>query len=486
MIKVLGVARTIVSFGGAGYCYGMSEKPSRTTIIARRIAADRSAGPGALAGVLCLISLALIASARADLPAFPGAEGFGAKSIGGRGGRVIRVTNLNGSGPGSLEHACQAEGPRIVVFAVAGVIRGDVAIAHSRITIAGQTAPAPGITIAGRLLARPAVAPVLHDIIVQHLRIRPPPMPGYDGDVVQLPHVTRVMLDHLSLAWGTDEMIDVSHASDLTLQWSTVEESDPLGHGKKVPHNFAFFSAYAGSGNISVHRNLFAHHARRLPTLAPAERERPADFRNNVVYNFRDGLSHEGHAPRSAINLVGNYYKRGPDADKILLFTFDPRGDYYIADNYVDGIGVLGDPRRTRAALPSWLRVKGDGGVREAPAPIPLITTLTPLEAYRQVLRYAGAFPRDRITLRSVREVQDGTGAWGRHGPADPSDAWLLADIKTERPTPDRDMDGMSDSWERRHGLSPVDAADAGRVMPSGYTAIEEYLHFRAVQVQMR
>lgn len=433
------------------------------------------------------MALALLAPGiRAELPAFPGAEGFGATSIGGRGGKVIRVTNLNASGPGSLQAACEAEGPRIVVFAVAGVIRGDIAITHSRITIAGQTAPAPGITLAGRLLARPAVPPVLHDIIVQHLRIRPPPMPGHDGDVVQLPHVRRVMLDHLSLAWGTDEMIDISHASDLTLQWSSIEESDPVGHGKSVPHNFAFFSAYAGSGNVSIHRNLFAHHARRLPTVAPAEPDRPADFRNNVVYNFRDGLSHEGHVPQSPINLIGNYYKRGPNAEKILLYHFHRRGNYYLADNYVEGVGNIGDPRHSVGRFPSWLHVRGSGGVLRVPAPTAPVATLPPLDAYRVVMRRAGAFPRDRVTVRTLREVREGTGSWARHGPANPSDDWFLAGMASEAPVRDRDGDGMADAWERRNGLNPADSSDHSRRMRSGYTAIEEYLHFRAEAVRSR
>lgn len=433
--------------------------------------------------VAYLLFLASSPAAHAELPAFPGAEGFGAVSLGGRGGQVIRVTNLNAAGPGSLQAACEAEGPRIVVFAVAGVIRSDIAIKHSRITIAGQTAPAPGITVVGRLLARPAGPAQVTDVVVQHLRFRPPPTQGVDGDVVQLPHVRRVVLDHLSLAWGNDEMLDLSHASDITLQWSTIEESDPQGHAKNVPHNFAFFSAYPGSGNISVHKNLFAHHARRIPSISPAERDRPGDFRNNVVYNFRDGLSHEGHPPRSPINLIGNYYKRGPSASEILLFAFHWRGDYFVSDNFVEGFGMLSDPRRPGTRLPSWLRAKGSGGVLDAPARTAPVLTNSPLDAYRQVMLRAGAFPRDRITQRTVAEVEAGTGAWGRHGPHDPPDTWFLADLAREPVARDSDADGMPDGWERGRGLNPRDPRDAARAMPSGYTAVEEYLHFRAEQL---
>ena len=226
-------------------------------------------GVAVLLAMSCLVEIAAARVAGEDLPAFPGAEGFGATSLGGRGGRVMKVTNLNASGPGSLQEACAAEGPRIVVFDVAGVIRGDVAIKHPRITIAGQTAPAPGITIEGRLLSRPEPWARLHDIVVRFLRFRPRPSTGHDGDAVQLPDTERVMLDHLSLAWANDETVDIIHASEVTLQWSTLEESDVEGHAKGAGHNFGLLSAYPGSGNVSILHNLFAHHSRRSPSLSP-------------------------------------------------------------------------------------------------------------------------------------------------------------------------------------------------------------------------
>jgi hypothetical protein len=176
-----------------------------------------------------------------------------------------------------------------VVFKVGGVIRGDVAIKDSRITIAGQTAPAPGITIEGRLLARPEPWRRLHDIVVRFLRIRPPPTTGDQGDAVQLPDTERVILDHLSLSWANDETIDIIHSSEVTVQWSTLEESDPEGHSKGRLHNFGLLSAYPGSGDISIHHNLFAHHSRRSPSLTPGVPGKPGDFRNNVVYDFVAG-----------------------------------------------------------------------------------------------------------------------------------------------------------------------------------------------------
>lgn len=281
-----------------------------------------------LSKVIVLTFFILSPAAGAELPAFPGAEGFGAVAMGGRGGKVIKVTNLNSSGPGSLQAACEAKAPRMVVFEVGGVIRGDIAIKHSYITIAGQTAPSPGITIEGRLLSRPEPWQRLHDIVVRFIRIRPPPTTGHEGDAIQLPDTERVILDHLSLSWANDEMIDVIHSSEFTLQWSTLEESDLEGHGKGVAHNYGIISAYPNSGNITIHHNLFAHQSRRSPSLTPYVPGKPSDFRNNVVYNFREGLTHDGHVPQEAINLIGNYYKRGPNSEKIIPFAFVPEGRY--------------------------------------------------------------------------------------------------------------------------------------------------------------
>ena len=175
----------------------------------------------------------------ADLKAFPGAEGWGAGSKGGRGGRVIKVTNLNASGPGSLAEACAAEGPRIVVFEVSGVIRGDVRITSPYLTIAGQTAPGAGITIEGIVSSYDHG---VHDLILRHLRVRPQRSVGSGGDCIQLgglgPNGTgtyNLILDHLSLSWATDETIDLYHAHDVTVQWCTIEESDDRGHSKGPP-----------------------------------------------------------------------------------------------------------------------------------------------------------------------------------------------------------------------------------------------------------
>lgn len=416
----------------------------------------------------------------AELPAFPGAEGFGAIAIGGRGGKVILVTNLQSSGPGSLQAACEKEGPRIVVFKVGGVIRGDVAIRYSDVTIAGQTAPSPGITLEGRLLSRPVDRKRLHDIVVRFIRLRPPPTQGHTGDAIQLPNVERVILDHVSLSWANDEMIDICHSSEVTIQWCTIEESDPLGHAKGRGHNFALISAYPQSGNISIHHNLFAHHSRRSPSLSPYVPGKPGDFRNNVVYNFYQGLTHDGHTPLAPINFIGNYYKRGRDSDKVYPFMFHKEGKYYLNDNYVEGYGEMIDPREPGFFSPRWLKYNRYGEKLSKEVLVAPVKTHSALKAYEIVLAEAGAFPRDRVTNRTVEEVRKGAGRWARNGPAKPNDEWFLEGLPRGKPPSDSDGDGIRDAWEDAHGLNKTDPKDHNRIMPSGYTAIEEYINERA------
>ena len=421
---------------------------------------------------LCLPSVACC-----GLKAFPGAEGFGATSKGGRGGRIIRVTNLHSGGPGSLREACAVEGPRTVVFAVGGVIRGDVAIKHSFITIAGQTAPEPGITLEGRLLARPEPTRRLHDIVVRFIRVRPRPATGVGGDAVQLPNTEQVILDHLSLSWGNDEIIDVIYSSEVTVQWCTIEESGIQGHAKGKYHNFGLISAYPGSGNISIHHNLFAHQSRRSPSLTPYVSGKPGDIRNNVVYNFTEGLTHDGHVPAEGINIIGNYYKRGPNSAKVIPFSFHRKGRYYLEGNFMELAGILNDPGNR---LPNWIKQVKAGSLLDSPFPVERIETHTAQEAYKIVLNRAGCFPRDRVTKRTVAEVRNGTGAWGRHAPPEPSDQWLLENLAFEDPEIDSDQDGMPDAWEDANGLDKHDAGDHARAVLSGYTAIEKYMNERA------
>ena len=175
---------------------------------------------------------ALLASTAADaVPAFPGAEGFGSVATGGRGGQVLIVTTLAADGPGSLAEALATEGPRIIVFAVSGVIEADLLeIPHGDVTIAGQSAPGAGITLAGRLYG--AYDYDVQNIVIRHLRVVPGPAEGAGEqfDAIQFSRNSRVILDHVTVANGVDETIDMYEAQDVTVQWSTIAFAATQGH----------------------------------------------------------------------------------------------------------------------------------------------------------------------------------------------------------------------------------------------------------------
>jgi pectate lyase len=441
--------------------------------------------------VVLMAALAQAQTTSPALPAFPGAEGFGAATPGGRGGKVMIVTNLNPDGPGSLQEACAAEGPRIVVFAVSGVIRNTITIEHSNITLAGQTAPGAGITIEGMLVCKPGI----RDIVVRFVRIRPRPVeevirPKEEGggplavrlgkigvrlippdegpldeyDAVKLTRTSNVVLDHVSMSWSVDEMIDMCYTRHATIQWCTMEEA-AKGHTKYGGlHNFGPLAAYAPTYS-SFHHNLFANLSRRCPAV----REGPSDVRNNVVYNFQHGFTHDLSGAGS-FNVVGNYYKKGPNSGRtvpgaswtgpnVKPITQSKGATYHIRDNLLDGKPI-----------------EASGGtMRDSAIDMPAVTTQSAADAYELVLKQAGAFPRDAVTRRTIDEVRAGKGDWGRRDP----EGGLMAGLTPAEPPVDTDKDGMPDEWEKKHGLDPT-RDDSAKVMEGGYTAIEVYLAERA------
>jgi pectate lyase len=417
-----------------------------------------------------------------EVLAFPGAEGFGARATGGRGGRVIKVTNLGTSGAGSLQAALDVNAPRIVVFAVSGVIPGDVEVTHGNVTIAGQTAPGAGITIAGRLTG--AYDYAVQNIIVRHLRVRPPRCgTGCDAaqyDAIQFSRNNTLILDHVSVAYGADETIDVYEADDVTVQWTTIEPSQLANHPDGHDHNYGFISG-PDAHRISFHHNLCAHHSRRCPAIANG----PADVRNNVAYNVRHAFLHNNPA-QGDFDLVGNYFKQGPN-DSLLPFYFDDedesastRPSYYLRDSYVDDpgqlVGSVDDPWSnayfSTLYLDASYRSATEFDFRSVVASYVPITTHTSTAAYDLVLGQAGAFPRDGFTQTTVASVRARNGGWNPDLPAD-----LMVGLAPTSPPTDADGDGMADAWELAHGLDPTDGTDHSKVMASGYTAIEEYVN---------
>jgi len=436
-----------------------------------------------------LVAATLAPRVAAAIPAFPGAEGFGAAATGGRGGQVLRVTTLGQSGPGSLREALETAGPRTIVFTVSGVIDlGDanaddpfdesdtnnvLTIAYGDVTIAGQTAPGAGITIRGRLYT--AYDESVGNVIVRHLRIRPGPFLGGDGgeqyDGLRFAINQRGIFDHVSVSHGVDENVDVYEGREVTMQWSTIEEAATEGH-PEGDHNYGLLN-YGGSA--SVHHNLFAHNRNRNPALATG----PSESINNVAYNVRHGFVNHNDAS-GEITIVGNTFIQGPDDTLIPLF-FDggESVSYWLADNAVDDpgefVGSIDDPWSD----PYFSEYIGASDAVRAAQPFVFagqdyvpITTDPSQSAYDAVLACAGAFPRDVVTSTAVQEVIDRGGSWGGDLPAD-----LLEGLVPGEAPADEDADGMADAWELRNGLDPTDGSDHATVQPSGYTAIETYIN---------
>ncbi len=421
--------------------------------------------------------------------AFPTAEGFGSNATGGRNGQVIKVTNLNPSGAGSLQAALDINAPRIIVFEVSGVIEGDILIPFGDVTIAGQTAPGAGITIHGRLQCRYSNPP--DNIIVRHIRVRADHStnPGVDGnqyDGIQCSG-SDLIFDHISLSGAVDENFDIYAATNVTVQWSTITRSDLNGH-PEGEHNYGLISGPNGS-NISIHHNLFAHNKNRNPAIANG----PADIVNNVVYNVRHGFVHHNPATGN-FNIIGNYYRQGPDNSLIPFYFHDenygsgiPPLSYYLEDNYIDDpgdyVGSVDNPWLTPFVHSTFQNI--DWGWDSSTArsdqkhlfALPVDTVYDAQANYDLVLNKAGAFPKDVIDNNNVVEARNRTGSWGSRIPSD-----LMQGLAAGTPPVDSDNDGMPDEWETGHGLSnSID--DHNSVMPSGYTAIEEYINELADQL---
>jgi len=441
--------------------------------------------------------------------AFPGAEGFGAKMTGGRGGRVIKVTTLDATGPGSLDAALRATGPRIIVFAVSGLINGDFDITEPNVTIAGQTAPGAGITIVGRLWAPFAESDGssrVNNLIIRHVRVRHICRPGVaenQCDTMRLSSQSRFILDHVSLSWGVDETLDMwGGAHDWTIQDSLFEHPC-LNSAGSANHAYGVLNRRGGRGSILRTGMLTVRD--RNPALADG----PFDVINMLVYNHQTGLTHHNPAT-GAFNVIGNYYRSGTSGGIAKPFWIggsqasatDPQ--YWFADNYLDEsatspFGAFNDPWTATHGLlggagmgnvPTSNRAPARHDYSSYPGWVPPVI-VSPVAARDLVLNRSGAFPRDVVTRDAVTEARNRTGQFGcairqqldAQGNASSGAHPLMAGLTAAAPPVDADDDGMADAWETAHGLSPSNGDDHATVLASGYTAIETYINALADQL---
>lgn len=429
-------------------------------------------------------------------PAFPGAEGFGAYSVGGRGGRVFEIVNLNDSGAGSLRACVEASGPRLCVFRIGGVIALSSALTISNpfITIAGQTAPGGGITLK-KASGGDALVIKTHDVILRYITSRPGP--GGENHAAQAASngtpLYNIIIDHCSFSWGTDEVLETWYkVYDTTIQWSIVSEGlDCSTHSKGCHSKGLMVGGYAdseskdalGSENISVHHNLFAHNGERNPLVQTSGL---VDVVNNVSYNPFGVFMYLYMKSNSIVpvNYVGNYYKYGPNTSsgKYEIKTYDDGG--LGASVYVSG--NIGPHRTVESQAQNLVVEPGSRGFLITTRHMaPQVTTTSAVEAYNQVLASAGnsaavscdgawATRRDSIDARVVNDVVQGTGGVID----DPADVGGWVAIASGTPCADSDHDGMPNGWESSYGLNPNQSADGnGDADGDGYTNVEEHIN---------
>ena len=425
--------------------------------------------------------------------AFPGAEGFGAYTVGGRGGKVMFVTNLNDSGPGSFREACQAEGPRIVLFRVSGIIelKSGITIRNPYITIAGQTAPGDGICIKNW----ETVINSTHDVIIRYVRFRPNlmPNPRYDPadpdkrgslqyeefDALEVVNSQKIMIDHCSASWGNDETLTVTAAygqlDKVTIQWTIISEGlDWYDHSMGSAMD-------AKDGGVSYHHNYFAHSSTRNPRVGGYSGYYiNLDFRNNVLYNWGDWCGYGGGSTEGIINInyVGNYFKPGPSTTggtySQTAFLSGSNQTYV----YSDGNHMHGCSSCTDSSIISTGSYGGN--IIDNPIAIPAwaaVTTDDVQTAYTNVLDDVGAtLPRrDAVDTRIINDFINGTG-----GIIDePNEVGGWPTYNSGTPYPDSDQDGMDDDWEVEHGLDPSNSDDHSLDRNGdGYTNLEEFLNY--------
>jgi len=433
------------------------------------------------------------------LSAFPGAEGFGSETVGGRGGEVIEVTNLNDAGPGSLRAAIEEKGPRIAVFRVAGTIelKTSLIITNPYIIVAGQTAPGAGITLRDMNADVEALIQIkTHDVIIRFLTLRAGPPSA--GDAMQIlasdSHETyNIVIDHNSMSWAVNRNLATWYdAHDIAIQWNIFSEGLNCSiHPKGCHSKGVLIGGYAsdekkdkpGAYNISLHHNLMAHNGERNPYIETAG---VIDVVNNVAYNPFGTFSHIDMVNQLAadlVNYVGNYYKPGPNTEvKYGVKAINPGA--FGAEIFVRGnIG----PQRESDNLPQINIVDPDARqfVVAQPFASETVTTTSAFQAYDRVLEDAGANKgldcdgtffsrRDAIDSRIVGDVKNGTGQIID----DPSQVGGWLTIAPAVPCADSDHDGMPDTWEQKYGFNPNDASDASKdANGNAYTNIEEFLN---------
>jgi hypothetical protein len=476
-----------------------------------------------------------------SLVAFPGAEGFGAKADGGRGGKVIYVTTLAANGPGSLQAALDAPGPRTILFKVSGVIDAVPIMTHGDVTIAGQTSPG-GITLRGLLIQGDVVCegpsapdcplPKTHpeDFVVRHLRLRPGSFgdPDGGGDGLRLHHAKNGVIDHVSIGNAEDEAFQVSFASDISIQYTLMAET--IGEHAEFGGMLMNYSDPARGfplTRLSLHHNVYNRILGRLPEISrenvPDSSVMDIELSNNLLYDVERPIYVASANPQNGaplhyrMNFVGNYtvqnpamaqcyglmaVELGPDASKP---SFTDKSSLFFADNCHNRVPAAHDYELLFNSN-DFCQAAKDGGLpypkgsrpkvaRDARHDFPSITVTACGKPLVDALHAkVGAFPRDPMDARLMNHVAAATFSPAAKSVNPAGDALLTSfGGKTPEAPADGDGDGMPDAWETAHALDPNNPADGvhtslstSRLGVAGYTNLEVYLHQRAEQVMAK
>ncbi|OHE80803.1 MAG: hypothetical protein A2107_01370 [Verrucomicrobia bacterium GWF2_62_7] len=428
----------------------------------------------------------------AGRPVFPGAEGFGTRTAAGHGGKVLFVTSLADSGPGTLREAVNQPFPRTILFRVGGTIelQRELQINQPFVTVAGQTATGDGI-----LLKNAGLTIMTHDVLVQYLRVRPGDrgrVNPENNDALCIQNsrharddVYNVVIDHCSFSWSEDEAVSTWYAPrDITISWCIISEALNRARHPKKTHSAGLLIG-DGSDRVTIHHTLLAHNDFRNPLIVGGGTH---DFVSNVIYNWGEipAEIYDRYGFATFVNFAGNRYLRGPSTKpKSFEIILDPKTPpdspkLFVADNLT--------PHRPSAGQDDWNIVGLGWGNRPAPqthrakqpfpaAPVTRTPTADNLEL---VLAGAGAtLPRrDAVDTRIVNDVRTGEGRIINS----PDQVGGYPVMRSGVPPVDSDNDGMPDEWERKANLNPADPSDANTSRNGdGYTNIEEYLHSLAM-----
>ena len=433
--------------------------------------------------------------------AFPGAEGFGKYTTGGRGGKVMIVSNLNDNGPGSFREAVTDKNPRTIVFAVSGTIHLLTKVNVSgNCTIAGQSAPGGGICIADKTVILGG-----NNIIVRYMRFRMGDKYANKGmvdgaggdDAFGGTHRNNIMIDHCSMSWSEDEVFSVYGGDSTTLQWNLI--SEPLNYSYHYETGDTDFEHHGfggiwGGRHFTAHHNLFAHCRNRTPRFdgirnAPQEN---ADYRNNVIYNWGENNLYAGEGGN--YNIVNNYYKYGPSTKQSVMYRIAnpysrkdiPFGKWFVNGNYVDGSSEYSSDNWKGVDMDKGNATDKQNAKMFQPFFYMNLKTEKAEAAYNSVLANSGCtLPlRDTLDERIINDVKERRGNFidvqggYPHGTEYKKTVTAWPTLKTSTVFTDSDADGMPDEWEKKNGLNPAFAEDASEYkLDKYYTNIEVYLN---------